>query len=69
LTTAIESDGKASIVVGFSLKLRDLEKDLIIQLLGDKGDPLFQDGEVEIKPYQTRKSIASAWVIQLSKIP
>ena len=67
LVNSQEADGKFQIVVGFSQKLREVQRDLSFQLLGDKGESLYQ--ELEVKPYATKKSISSAWVITLPEVP
>jgi hypothetical protein len=63
LTTGVEEDGKVTIVVGFSQKLKDIKKDIQIEILGDNGESLYQ--ELDEKSYGTSKNISSAWAIQL----
>lgn len=67
MTSQDDADGKVHIVVGFSQKLREVQRDLSFQVLGDKGESLYQD--LEVKPYATKKSISSAWVITLPEVP
>ena len=48
VTSQEHADGKVQIVVGFSQKLREVQRDLSFQVLGDKGESLYQ--ELEVKP-------------------
>lgn len=67
LVTSQDPDGKVQIVVGFSQKLREVQRDIKFEVLGDKGESLYQD--LEVKQYATKKSISSAWVITLPDMP
>jgi hypothetical protein len=47
--------------------MQDIENDLIIQLLNDKGEVIKEP--LNIKPFLTNKPISSSWEITLHEIP
>lgn len=50
-------------MVGLNVKVQDFNLKSVIQLLNDKGEPIIED--LEVKPFNTSKSISSAWKITL----